>query len=139
VLAVNTGALSHMAPSRSRLLRLLRIGGYAGRLYGRFANVGRLLATLRLVFRSGVVFMMVYCLMFVAAFTIDEWLALAERSLIGSQSVYRIWEPIEFPLSWFNQAVGLVVVMCLVAAAVDRSPLGRVDPSTSRGEPDVAR
>jgi hypothetical protein len=141
VLAVNTAALNQTAPTRSRFLRLLRIGGYAGRSYGRFANLGRLLATLRLVFRSGVVFTMVYCLMFVAAFTIDEWLQVAARSLIGPQSVSRFWEPIEFPLSWFTQALGLVVVMCLVAAAVDRSPLGRVDPEavTSRHEPDVAR
>jgi hypothetical protein len=143
VLAAGTAVLSRTAPTRSRLLRMLRIGGYAGRPVGRLASLGRFLATLRLVFRSGVVFTMIYCLLFVALFTVDEWLYMPERWLIGPQSVDQIWKPLQFPLSWLNQAVGLVLVICLVAAAVERSALGAVGgPGPERSgdvEPDVAR
>ena len=143
VLAASTAALNRSAPRRSWLLRVLRIGGYAGRGYGRFASIGRFLATLRLVFRAGVVFTMAYCLLFVAVFTVDELLYLPERWLIGPRSVNLVWEPLEFPLSWLNQAVGLVVLMCLLAAAVERSPLARAGGAergvSGHGEPDEAR
>jgi hypothetical protein len=131
VLAASTAMLNRTAPSRSALIRVLRIGGFAGRPVGRLASIGRFLATLRLVFRSGVVFTMIYCLVFVAVFTVDDWLYLPERWLIGPRSVRLVWQPLEFPLSWLNQAIGLVLLICLIAAAVERSPLGSAGEARS--------
>lgn len=129
VLAVNTERLRVRRSRQSWFRRAARVGSYAARPYGAVANLTRFANTVRLVFQTGLPLMMVYCLLFAAISTLDEWLNLPERLLIGPQHHIRVWEPLYFPLQWFNQAVGLVLLICLVAAAVERSPLGALRPA----------
>lgn len=153
VLAVSTERLRPRRARQSWFRRAARVGSYAAQPYGAVANLTRFANTVRLVFQTGLPMMMVYCLLFAAISTLDEWLNLPERLLIGSQDHFKVWEPLYFPLQWFNQAVGLVLLMCLVAAAVERSPLGALRPAgqavaaepsgsaprSREGEADVAR
>jgi hypothetical protein len=97
---------------------------------GRF---GQLIDGLRLLFRAGLRPMLLFCLAFVFAQTLSTWLWELERAVIGPHEVFSFWKPLSVPLSIINDAIGLSLLICLVAAAVDRvsaltsTPAGSVD------------
>ena len=102
------------------LRRILHVGERAGRpLSGnRFALIGD---ALRRVFQAGVPATMVFCLGFVCVQVLPAFLAEWERPLIGEQDTTRVWPVIEFPVRFINEAIGLVLLMALIAAFVDRT------------------
>lgn len=73
----------------------------------------------RMLLRAGVVPMLLFCLAFVAAQTVADWLWELQRLLIGPQDTDSVWIPLAWPLGELNRAVGNVVLVCLLAAAVD--------------------
>lgn len=75
----------------------------------------------RRVFQAGVVATMIFCLLFVAVGSWSRFLNEPERVLVGPADVHRVWEPLFFPFQWLNQSVALVLLMCLIAAFVDRT------------------
>ena len=75
----------------------------------------------RRVFQAGVVATMIFCLLFVAVGSWSRLLNEPERVLVGPADVKRVWEPLFFPFQWLNQSVALVLLMCLIAAFVDRT------------------
>jgi hypothetical protein len=75
----------------------------------------------RRVFQAGVVATMIFCLLFLGVGVSNRLLAEPERVLVGPADVQRVWEPLYFPLQWLNQSVALVLLMCLIAAFVDRT------------------
>ena len=104
----------------SGLRRILHVGEHAGRpLAGnRFALIAD---ALRRVFQAGVPATMVFCLGFVCVQALPAFLAEWERPLIGERDPTRVWPVIEFPLRFINEAIGLVLLMALIAAFVDRT------------------
>ncbi len=104
----------------SGIRRILHIGDQAGRpLTGnRFALIGD---ALRRVFQAGVPATMVFCLGFVCVQALPSFLAEWERPLIGEQDTTRVWPVIEFPIRFINESIGLVLLMALIAAFVDRT------------------
>jgi hypothetical protein len=87
-------------------------------LKGRF---GHLIDGARVVLRVGALPMMAICVAFVAILSVTQWLWELERLLVGPPIVYIADEPFEGPLVWFNEAITLGLLMCLVAVAVDRA------------------
>jgi hypothetical protein len=75
---------------------------------------------LRLMVRAGLAPMLSFCLAFLVAQTAREWMWEAERFVIGPQDLQSVWRPVSGPLSILNDAVGTVVLACLLGAAVDR-------------------
>lgn len=88
------------------------------------ANVRETMAPLahsfRLLAHAGKVPMLLFCVLFVAVQTLPTWLWELERTLIGAQDVNEVWRPLSGPLSTLNDAVSMVLLLCLVAATVDR-------------------
>jgi hypothetical protein len=88
------------------------------------ANVRETIAPLaqsfRLLAHAGKVPMLMFCVLFVAVQTLPTWLWELERALIGAQDVNEVWRPLSGPLSVLNDAVSMVLLLCLVAATVDR-------------------
>jgi hypothetical protein len=74
-----------------------------------------------LLIRAGLVPMLLFCLAFVAARTVANWLWELQRLLIGPEDLGGFWMPLSWPLSRLNDAAGHVVLVCLLAAAVDRA------------------
>jgi hypothetical protein len=74
----------------------------------------------RMLIRAGAVPMLLFCLAFVAARRLADWLWQLERLLIGPQDLGSVWLPLGWPLSTLNEAIGSAVLVCLLAAAVDR-------------------
>ena len=93
---------------------LAEVGGFAGR---RFATLFR---SLRLLFRAGLLPMLLFCLAFVLASVLVEWLWELERLLIGPNDLWTFWMPWSGPLDVLNQTVMWVVLACLLAGAIDR-------------------
>ncbi|MEJ3750170.1 hypothetical protein WEI85_43790 [Actinomycetes bacterium KLBMP 9797] len=75
---------------------------------------------LRVMFRAGLAPMLFFCLAFLLAQTAREWMWEAERLLIGPQDLQTIWMPVSGALSTVNDGVGVVLLACLLGAAVDR-------------------
>jgi hypothetical protein len=75
----------------------------------------------RLLARAGLAPMLLFCLAFVAARTVADWLWELQRLLIGPEDLAGFWMPLSWPLSQLNSAVSHVVMVCLLAAAVDRA------------------
>lgn len=96
-----------------------------------------LLRSLRVLVAAGVRPMLVFCLAFVVAETVPHWLWELERWLIGPRDFLAVWVPLAWPLDAVNDALGRVLLICLVAAAVDRL-LKRLPAagSTPSGTPD---
>jgi hypothetical protein len=119
VLAARHTAAPTAAPA-SGFRRLVHIGRQAGRpLAGnRFALIGD---ALRRVFQAGVPATMVFCLGFLCIQALPAFLAEWERPLIGERDPNRVWPVIEFPVRFINEAIGLVLLMALIAAFVDRT------------------
>jgi hypothetical protein len=64
---------------------------------------------------------MVFCLGFLCVQALPAFLAESERPLIGERDADRIWPVIEFPIRFINESIGLVLLMALIAAFVDRT------------------
>ncbi|WP_422770784.1 hypothetical protein ACN28C_29610 [Plantactinospora sp. WMMC1484] len=97
--------------------------------------------SLRLMARAGLAPMLLFCLAFLLAQTAREWLWEAERLIVGAQDLQSVWMPLSGPLSLLNDAVGTVLLACLLGAAVDR--VLRIRPSPEEpdgvGQPTVSR
>jgi hypothetical protein len=104
---------------------------------GRF---GQLIDGLRLLFRAGLGPMLLFCLAFVFAQTVATWLWELERVFIGPHDLMPFWRPVSLPLSIVNDAIGLSLLICLVAAAVDRvSGLSAGPVPSEDRQPEVVR
>jgi hypothetical protein len=75
---------------------------------------------LRVMARAGLPPMLFFCLAFLAAQTARDWMWEAERFLIGPRDLTEFWMPVSGPLAMVNEAVGVVLLACLLGAAVDR-------------------
>jgi hypothetical protein len=104
----------------SGLRRVLHVGEQAGRPIAgnRFALIAD---ALRRVFQAGLPATMVFCLGFICVQAVPAFLAAGQRPLIGERDPDRVWPVIEFPLRFINEAIGLVLLMALIAAFVDRT------------------
>ncbi|MFY1690826.1 hypothetical protein [Plantactinospora sp. WMMB782] len=89
---------------------------------------GPMVHGLRLMARAGLAPMLLFCLAFLLAQTAREWLWEAERLIIGGQDLESVWMPLSGQLSLLNEAVGTVLLACLLGAAVDR--VLRIQPPT---------
>ncbi|AVT30712.1 hypothetical protein C6361_15895 [Plantactinospora sp. BC1] len=76
--------------------------------------------SLRLMVRAGLAPMLFFCLAFLLAQSAREWLWEAERLIIGGQDLESVWMPLSGRLTMLNDAVGTVLLACLLGAAVDR-------------------
>jgi hypothetical protein len=98
---------------------LRRVAGeLAGDLRGRF---GPLLQGLGVIFRGGVRPMLLFWLAFLIAQGSAQWLWELERVIVGPQDIGVVWSPLSGPLGVFNEAVSNALLVCLLAAAVDRA------------------
>lgn len=110
----------------------------------RFGPMARGLSLLK---HAGLRTMLLFCLAFVVAQSAPEWLWEVARLIIGPQDL-DVWQPLAGPVATFSEAIGLMLTICLVAAAVDHvlrvppppaEPSGGepVPPSPGDGQPDV--
>jgi hypothetical protein len=101
---------------------------------------GPLTTGLRVLTRAGVAPMLLFCLAFVLTQTAGTWLFELDRALIGPHDLNHFWMPVSDPLSVLNDAVGTVLIACLVGAAVDRvlsaqaaqAPAAEADAASAR-------
>ncbi|MGN9913216.1 hypothetical protein ACTMTJ_37315 [Phytohabitans sp. LJ34] len=133
--------LAPPAPSTSELLRRASKRWSAlpkpVRVVG--ANVGSdvrerftpLVHGVRTLARAGLAPMLFFCIAFLVAQTARDWMWEVERLLIGPHDLQKVWMPLSGPLSIFNEAVGVVLLACLLAAAVDRVLRLQPAPATS--------
>ncbi len=97
---------------------LRRVGGaLTADLRERF---GPLVDGLRLVLRAGLAPMLLFCLAFLIAQTASKWLWELERLVIGAQDLPTVWLAIDEPLDVVNDLLATVLLVCLLAAAIDR-------------------
>ncbi|GAA4715117.1 hypothetical protein [Phytohabitans rumicis] len=75
---------------------------------------------IRVIARAGLAPMLFFCVAFLVAQTARDWMWEAERFLIGPRDLEEVWIPISGPLALLNDAVGVVLLACLLGAAVDR-------------------
>jgi hypothetical protein len=94
----------------------------------RFAPLAQ---SLRMMFRAGLAPMLLFCLSFLIAQTAQQWMWELERFLIGPRELNSVWWPLSGPLSLLNDAVGVVLLACLLGAAVDRVLRLQPPPSSS--------
>lgn len=87
---------------------------------------GPMVRGFRMLKLAGLRTMLLFCLAFVVAQALPEWLWELERVIIGPQDLNAVWVPLSGPLSSVNEAIGLIVTICLVTAAVDH--VRRVSP-----------
>jgi hypothetical protein len=125
--SLGTPPLSPRAVRRARRAarRWVRLPAPVRRIAaGSTANVREGMAPLaqsfRLLAHAGKVPMLLFCLLFVVAQTLPAWLWELERTLVGPQDLNLVWTPLAVPLASINQAIGMVLQLCLVAATVDR-------------------
>lgn len=81
--------------------------------------------------------LLLFCLAFVVAQSVPEWLWEIQRWIIGPQDLNAVWVPVSGPLSSFNESIGLILTICLVTAAVDyvlRVP-GNAEPAPTPPAP----
>jgi len=108
--------------ARDRWLRLpapvRRIGAeLGGDLRERF---GPLWFGLRLLVRTGLRPMLLFCLTFLVVQSTDTWLFMVEKWLVGPADLHRLWVPLSDVLVVLNDGVRTVLLAALLAAAVDR-------------------
>ena len=108
--------------ARRRWLRLpspvRRIGAeIGGDLRERF---GPLWFGLRLLLRTGLRPMLLFCLTFLVVQSTDTWLFMVEKWLVGPADIQRVWMPLSDVLAVLNDGVRTVLLAALLAAAVDR-------------------
>lgn len=80
---------------------------------------GPMVRGFRLLKHAGLPTMLLFCLAFVVAQAVPGWLWELERLIIGPNELGTFWMPLSGPLSSINLAVGAMLTMCLVTAAVD--------------------
>lgn len=92
---------------------------------------------LRTLGRAGLPAMLLFCLVFLVAPWTGNGLWELERLLIGPRELAGMWMPLSGVLSVVNDATTAVVLVCLLAAAVDRvlAAPGVLRPSTRPGSP----
>jgi hypothetical protein len=111
-------------------------------------RLGPMVRGLSLLKHAGLPTMLLFCLAFVVAQSAPELLWEVARLIVGPQDL-DVWEPLAGPVSTFSEAIGLMLTICLVAAAVDHvlrvpppaEPAGSdpIPPSPGDGQPDVTR
>lgn len=84
-----------------------------------------LLRSMRTLLTAGIRPVLVFCLAFAVAGTLADWLWELQRWLIGPQDLDTVWIPLAWPLATLNESIGRTLLICLVAAAVNRT-LGRL-------------
>jgi hypothetical protein len=99
--------------------------GIAGRL-------GPALQALRVMLRAGIIVTLAFCLGYVALELGHSWMNIGERALIGPQDADLFWWPVGRVLDRFNDAVVLVLLVCLLAGAVGCAALRIGTPLTPR-------
>lgn len=101
---------------------------------------GPLVRGLRLLAHAGLAPMLLFCVAFIVSQGVEDWLWELERLLIGPRDLLAVWMPLSGPLGALNEAVGMVLLACLLAAAVDRvlgsTPVATPEPLSG---PDGAR
>jgi hypothetical protein len=107
-------------------------------------SFGPLARGLRLLRHVGLAPMLLFCVVFVLAQSVPDAFWFAERALIGPQDLKTVWWPLSYLLAGFNDSVGAMVLVCLVAVAVDRvlglreaSRAGEAAESARDGQPGV--
>lgn len=83
-------------------------------------RLGPLISGLRVLQKSGLASMLMFCLLFLVTQTSSIWLFMLERTLIGPRDLAHFWMPISLPISTLNDALQMVFLVCLLGAAVDR-------------------
>jgi hypothetical protein len=86
---------------------------------------------IRTLARAGLAPMLFFCIAFLVAQTARDWMWEAERLLIGPRDLQEVWMPLSGPLGLLNDAVGVVLLACLMAAAVDRVLRAQPTPAPS--------
>lgn len=84
-------------------------------------SFGPLMRGLSQLRHAGLAPMLLFCLAFVVARTFSSWLWQLERLIIGPNDLASFWWPLSGPLSAVNDAIGAILLICLVAVAVDRA------------------
>jgi hypothetical protein len=97
-------------------VRKLLAGGSAS-LRDRF---GPLVHGLRLLARTGLRPMLLFCLAFLIVQSASDWLWEVERLLIGPRELGSVWMPLSGPLSVLNDAIRTTLLVCLLGAAVEQ-------------------
>jgi hypothetical protein len=115
-------AIEPLDKARRRLSRMpqlvQRVGAELGEsLRERF---GPLVRGLRLVIRTGLRPMLLFCVAFVVVDSAPVWFWEIERWLIGPHSLGEFWMPMSEVLSSVNGGLGQTLTVVLLAAAVDR-------------------
>lgn len=104
-------------------------GQVAALVIGRFSA---LVHGVRLIFRAGLGPMLLFCLAFVVAASVQNWLWELERLLIGPRDLATFWMPWSGPLGTLNNVIAWTLLACLLGAAIDR--VLRVErPATAPG------
>ncbi len=80
---------------------------------------GPMVRGFRVLRQAGLPTMLLFCVAFVTAQAVPEWLWELERTILGPQDLVNFWIPVSGPLSIVNSAIGIMLIICLVAAAVD--------------------
>ena len=83
-------------------------------------SFGELADGMRVLFRTGLASMLLFCLMFLVTQTTGTWLFMLEKHMIGPHDINNFWIPISYPLGVLNDGIQLVLLVCLLGAAVDR-------------------
>jgi len=98
-----------------------------------------LLRGLRLLLHTGRSSMLLFWLAFLIAQTAPQWLWELERLLVGPRDLGLVWAPLSGPLGVVNDAIGSVLVVCLLAAVVERAMTGRAPAPPETDQPPVSR
>ncbi|WP_162908407.1 hypothetical protein, partial [Allorhizocola rhizosphaerae] len=80
---------------------------------------GPMVRGFRLLKQAGLPTMLLFCVAFVVAQAVPSWLWELERLIVGPRDFDTFWRPVSGPLSLINSAIGAVLIICLVTAAVD--------------------
>ncbi|HKS99050.1 MAG TPA: hypothetical protein VJT31_05910, partial [Rugosimonospora sp.] len=81
---------------------------------------GPLVHGLRLLARTGLLPMLLFCLAFLVVQSSAQWLWELERLLIGPRDLASVWVPLSGPLSVVNDAVRTTLLVCLLGSAVNQ-------------------
>ncbi|GIH13807.1 hypothetical protein Raf01_19790 [Rugosimonospora africana] len=81
---------------------------------------GPLARGLRLLVRTGLRPMLLFCVAFVIVDSTSTWLWEVERPLIGPHNIIQFWMPLSDALSALNDGVAQTLTVVLLGAAVDR-------------------
>jgi hypothetical protein len=108
------------------------VGGITADLRDRFLP---LLRSVALLWRTGPGPMLIFCLAFLAAQSLGIWLWELERRVVGPQEPY-LWFPLSDALRGLNEGIATMVLVCLLAAAVDR--VVRAGGPAADGQPPAA-